>query len=223
MTDMLEKKPGYYVLECASQRRVLGPFKKAANAYLACREGNDYARYCGPRGEANERQALVADTRQRLKDTRYDQMFPPLEETALARVRRFGEIQTYDPHARVMTAGERCRRMFIILSGEILVTHHHGVGDDRLTATLGPGTFIAVFAPLSARPALVSARAKLRVEALVISQRKLRDLLIEEAELGEQIMRTLIHRCARSPGSPSMAPAEAAGDTAQRVPIHQSA
>ena len=187
-------KPGYYVLEFSSQRVVLGPFKKAANAYLACRDGNHYARYCGPDSEGNEGQGLVAESRQRLMDTRYDQMFPPFGEAALARLRRFGEIQTYGSGDRVMTAGQRCPGMFMILSGEVLVTYHHGPGEDRPIVTLGPGTFMAEFAQLSARPALVDAHAKLRVEALVIFERKLRGLLIEEAELGEQIMRALIHR-----------------------------
>jgi thioredoxin reductase (NADPH) len=49
-------------------------------------------------------------------------------------------------------------------------------------------------AQLSGRPSLVDAYAKDAVEALVIPPRRLRDLLVEEAELGERIMRALILR-----------------------------
>ena len=49
-------------------------------------------------------------------------------------------------------------------------------------------------AQLSGRPALVDAVAKEPVETLVIPPQRLRDLLIEEAELGERIMRALILR-----------------------------
>ncbi len=49
-------------------------------------------------------------------------------------------------------------------------------------------------AQLSGRPSLVDAVAKEPVEALLIPPRRLRDLLVEEAELGERIMRALILR-----------------------------
>jgi thioredoxin reductase (NADPH) len=49
-------------------------------------------------------------------------------------------------------------------------------------------------AQLSDRPSLVDADATEAVEALVIPPRRLRDLLVEEAELGERIMRALILR-----------------------------
>ena len=49
-------------------------------------------------------------------------------------------------------------------------------------------------AQLSDRPSLVDAYAKEAVEALVIPARRLRDLMVEEAELGERIMRALILR-----------------------------
>jgi thioredoxin reductase (NADPH) len=49
-------------------------------------------------------------------------------------------------------------------------------------------------AQLSDRPSLVDAYAKEAVDALVIPPRRLRDLMVEEAELGERIMRALILR-----------------------------
>ncbi len=49
-------------------------------------------------------------------------------------------------------------------------------------------------AQLSGRPSLVDAVAVEPVETLVIPPQRLRDLLVEEAELGERIMRALILR-----------------------------
>src|SRR5260370_41990611 len=49
-------------------------------------------------------------------------------------------------------------------------------------------------AQLSGRPSLVDAVATEAVEAFVIPPRRLRDLMVEEAELGERIMRALILR-----------------------------
>ena len=49
-------------------------------------------------------------------------------------------------------------------------------------------------AQLSNRPSLVDAHAQSAVEALVIPSRRLRDVLVENADLGERIMRALILR-----------------------------
>jgi thioredoxin reductase (NADPH) len=53
---------------------------------------------------------------------------------------------------------------------------------------------MGVLAQLSGRPSLVDAYAKEAVQALLIPPRRLRDLLVEEAELGERVMRALILR-----------------------------
>src|SRR5206468_9015407 len=54
--------------------------------------------------------------------------------------------------------------------------------------------FIGELSQLSGRPSLVDAHAAKPVEALVIPPRRLRDVLVAEAELGERIMRALILR-----------------------------
>src|SRR5439155_461609 len=58
----------------------------------------------------------------------------------------------------------------------------------------GPGSFMGELSQLSGRPSLVDAHAVKPVEALFIPPRKLRDVLVAEAELGERIMRALILR-----------------------------
>ena len=68
-------------------------------------------------------------------------------------------------------------------------------------------------AQLSGRPALVDGVTKEPIEALVIPPRRLRDLLVEEAELGERIMRALILRRVLCWG------AEPAGRSSSAAPI----
>ncbi|RVD12291.1 cyclic nucleotide-binding domain-containing protein, partial [Mesorhizobium sp. M4B.F.Ca.ET.017.02.2.1] len=60
--------------------------------------------------------------------------------------------------------------------------------------THGPGSFVGELAQLSARPSLVNAEAAGPVEAFVIPSRRVRDLMVQEANLGERIMRALILR-----------------------------
>jgi thioredoxin reductase (NADPH) len=130
----------------------------------------------------------------RLIETRFEQMFPKLDPAEIERLRRFGETQTYAQGERLVTAGEASQGMFVILSGEVALTQHSALGGDEPIVTYVPGSFMGEVAQLSGRPSLTDARATKPVEALVIPSRRLRDVLVAEAEVGERIMRALILR-----------------------------
>jgi thioredoxin reductase (NADPH) len=127
-------------------------------------------------------------------ETRYEQMFPTLDVAEIDRLRRFGESRTYHASERLVTTGEVSPGMFVIVSGEVAVSQHSVLGRDQAIVTHGPGSFMGELAQLSGQPALVDAKATKPVDAFVISSRKLRDVLVAEAELGERIMRALILR-----------------------------
>src|SRR5213080_1714354 len=94
--------------------------------------------------------------------------------------------------ARLVATGEISAGMFVVLAGEVAITQHNALGRDEAIITHGPGAFIGELSQLSGRPSLVDAHAAKPVEALVIPPRRLRDVLVAEAELGERIMRALI-------------------------------
>jgi len=127
-------------------------------------------------------------------DTRYEQMFPTLEPEEIARLSRFGETRSYKPDERLSTAGEVGPGMFVILTGKVVITQRDAFARHEPIITHGPGQFAGELAQLSGRPALVDAQAQGAVEVLIIPPHRLRDLMIEEAELGERIMRALILR-----------------------------
>lgn len=127
-------------------------------------------------------------------DTRFDQMFPRLAPADLARLRRFGDPRSYAAGDCIVRTGEVSPGFFLILSGEIAIKRRDGLGHEELIVTHGPGHFLGELAQLSGRPSLVDATALSAVEVVVIRPQRLRDLLIEEAELGESIMRALILR-----------------------------
>ncbi len=126
-------------------------------------------------------------------EARRDQMFPVLEPTGIERLARFGERKSYAVGARIFTTGEVAPGAFIILSGRAESSQHRLDRTERIV-THGPGSFMGELAQLSGHPSLVDAVAVEPVEALVIPPRRLRELLVEEAELGERIMRALILR-----------------------------
>jgi thioredoxin reductase (NADPH) len=127
-------------------------------------------------------------------DTRRDQAFPTLAVDDLARLRRFGTKHAYRPGEALMQTGTISPGMFVILSGEVDATRRDPDGGRALIVTHGPGSVSGELAALSGKPALVDAVARDRVEALVIAPDRLHDLLIEEAELGERLMRMFIVR-----------------------------
>jgi len=129
-----------------------------------------------------------------LIEARRDQMFPVLQPAEIDRLARFGERNSYAAGERLVATGEVAPGAFIILAGRVDVTQGGMLGHSEPLVTHGPGSFMGELAQLSGRPSLVDGYAKEAVDALVIPPRRLRDLLVEAAELGERIMRALILR-----------------------------
>ena len=136
----------------------------------------------------------MAAPAQSIIETRRDQMFPMLAAAEIARLRRFGEVRSYSSGACIARTGEVSPGFFVILNGEIAIKQRDSLGHEQLIVTHGPGHFMGELAQLSGRPALVDATALSKVEAVVVPPQRLRDLLVEEADLGERIMRALILR-----------------------------
>src|SRR3982751_3136057 len=101
-------------------------------------------------------------------EARRDQAFPVLASSERERLRHFGEIRHYKADEYLAKAGERAPGMLLILSGEVDAFQHDALGHDEHIVTHSPGSFSAELSSLSGAPALVNARAKTDVDALVI-------------------------------------------------------
>lgn len=121
-------------------------------------------------------------------------MFPTLGADDIARLERFGERQSYPAGTQIVSTGEISRGLFVVYSGTIEVSQRSPGGQQQLIVAHNAGHFMGELAQLSNRPSLVDAQAASDVEALVIPSRRLRDVLVENADLGERIMRALILR-----------------------------
>jgi thioredoxin reductase (NADPH) len=131
---------------------------------------------------------------QRIAETRSHQMFPTLAPAEVERLRRFGELRTYREGDFLARTGEVSPGMFLILSGRVAILQRDARVEREPIVVHGPGSFMGEIAQLAGRPALVDGIARSDVEALVVPTSRLRSLLVEEAELGERIMRALILR-----------------------------
>jgi thioredoxin reductase (NADPH) len=129
-----------------------------------------------------------------LLETRRHQMLPQMEEQDIARLRRFGEVCHFSDGTFIMKAGEVAAGLAFVLKGIIDVRQGGAISGGEPIVRHGPGQFLGELAQLSGRPALVDAIACGDVEAIVLPPRRLRDVLVQEAVLGERIMRALILR-----------------------------
>lgn len=134
----------------------------------------------------------MAERAPSVMDTRRDQMFPVLAHADIERLKRFGSVRRYAVGSLVSRAGEPAEGLFVVLSGEVRMAPHEA--QDRVIVTYGPGGFLGELAQLSGRPALVDGTALSDVDAILIPPAQLRDVMVQEADLGERIMRALILR-----------------------------
>ena len=136
----------------------------------------------------------MAQSGRPLIEARREQMFPVLAPQEMERLRRFGEMRSYAQGDYLARTGEVGPGMYVIFSGEAVVTQHDEFAPHAPIVTHVRGSFSGELAQLSGRPALVDIRVTSPVEALIIPSNRLRNVLVEEAELGEKIMRALILR-----------------------------
>jgi thioredoxin reductase (NADPH) len=136
----------------------------------------------------------MADAAASVIDTRRAQMFPKLTEAELKRLGRFGTLTHYPAGTRIATAGQVAPGLLFILKGTIRVSQGTASGGRETIVEHGPGHFLGELTALSGRPALVDADAISDVEAVVVTPPSLRNILVQEAELGERLMRALILR-----------------------------
>ena len=121
-------------------------------------------------------------------------MFLHLEPAEIERLKRFGTLRHYSAGTPLMKAGEVAEGLAFVLKGEIEISQGGAVSTRDVIVRHGPGNFMGELSQLSERPALVDGVAATDVEALVVPGPRLRDVLVQEATLGERIMRALILR-----------------------------
>lgn len=136
---------------------------------------------------------MAASTRP-ITETRREQMFPALVPEEIARLKRFGATRRFETGERIVTSGAVSPGLMVVLSGRVRVSQTDDFGHGHEIAIHDPGQFMGELAQLSGKPALVDTDALSCGEALVIPSPRLRDVLVQEAELGELIMRALILR-----------------------------
>lgn len=134
------------------------------------------------------------ETRNSKLHPRHEQMFPALEPRDIERLRRFGDDVTYPAGTTIVKAGDLSPGVIVVLSGKVEISQATALHRREVIVKHQAGQFMGELAQLSNRPSLVDADVVENVEAFIITPDRLRDVLVQEAVLGERIMRALILR-----------------------------
>jgi thioredoxin reductase (NADPH) len=154
-------------------------------------KSSNYVSYLQPEQAVDEER--ISSTHISIAQRR-PQMFPCLSGARVKRAQRFGTTERWSAGEMMFRAGEPSRGLRIILSGTAVLNRRDGLGESHFWAELGKGQFIGETGQLTGRPHLVDGYAAKDTAVLLISPERIRALLVEEAGLGEQIMRALILR-----------------------------
>jgi thioredoxin reductase (NADPH) len=125
---------------------------------------------------------------------RRDQMFPLLTEAEIARLAPHGVEHTFANGEFLTRVGETGFGVFVVKSGRVVVIDHKAGEQSEPIAVHDPGAIGGELAQLSGRPALADVRAVGETRVVMLRPQMLRTILVNEAELGEKIMRALILR-----------------------------
>jgi thioredoxin reductase (NADPH) len=127
-------------------------------------------------------------------ETRRDQIFPTLTAAEAERLQRFGSVRSYAAGTLLVKAGDPSPGLQVILSGTARVQTPDKHLGGREIVEHRAGSLVGELTGLSGTAALADVIATADVNALLIAAPRLRDLMVEEVELGERIMRALILR-----------------------------
>jgi thioredoxin reductase (NADPH) len=124
---------------------------------------------------------------------RRDQMFPRLSPAQVSRISALGQRRTVRSGEILFALGEQHTRFFVVIDGAIAVVRPVDGREEPITVH-GPGEFTGEINMLSARRALVRARAAADGSIVVVDRDHLRALVQTDAELSEILMRAFILR-----------------------------
>jgi thioredoxin reductase (NADPH) len=128
------------------------------------------------------------------RHARHDQIFPTLEPRDIERLKRFGARVALPAGTTIVETGGLAPGFVVLMSGRVDVSHVTPLGQREVIVVYGAGQFTGELAQLSNRPSLVDVNVVEDADALIITADRLRDVLVQEAVLGERIMRALILR-----------------------------
>jgi thioredoxin reductase (NADPH) len=120
--------------------------------------------------------------------------FPRLSDEQIALLARHGERRATRTGEVLFREGEVSTDFFVILSGMVAVVECYGTTDERVIRVHGPGRFLGELSLLTGEASFLTTVVREPGEVLVVPLTGLRQVVAEDAELGDLILRAYFLR-----------------------------
>ncbi len=120
-------------------------------------------------------------------------MFPTLRADQITRIASLGVVRRVSRGDVLIEGGQTNVPFFVLKDGEIEVIRPSRLGD-LLVAVLGPSQFTGDISMILDRPAQMRVRVSGSGEVIQLSRAQMHALVQNDAEVGEVLLRALIHR-----------------------------
>jgi len=120
-------------------------------------------------------------------------MFPTLSPAQIARIGAHGTVRRITQGEVLIEAGDPVVPFFVVTAGEIEIVRPSNLGD-TLVAIHGAGQFTGEANMFLGRRSLMRARVSESGDAVCLSREKLLDLVQNDAEISDILMRAFIYR-----------------------------
>ena len=120
--------------------------------------------------------------------------YAKLSPDQLARAAKYGVERTYTCATRLYRQSERGADLYVVLTGAIQTLWADAISGEQYFITLEPGEFSGELNLLNQRETLIGARALEGSTILRIPRERLREFLIAEPDISEQVVWTIVQR-----------------------------
>jgi thioredoxin reductase (NADPH) len=120
--------------------------------------------------------------------------FPRLSEDQIGELERYGERRRTQAGEVLFREGDQSYDFIVVLEGLVAVMDSYGGEDERLIAVHGPGRFLGELSLLTGQAAFFTAVVREPGEVLAVPLERMRDLVAQDQDLGDLILRAYLIR-----------------------------
>jgi thioredoxin reductase (NADPH) len=120
--------------------------------------------------------------------------FPRLSEDQIGELGRYGERRRTEAGEVLFREGDQSYDFIVVLEGLVAVVDGYGSEDERLIAVHGPGRFLGELSLLTGQVSFFTAVVREPGEVLAVPLKRLGDLVTQDQELGDLILRAYLIR-----------------------------
>ncbi len=124
-------------------------------------------------------------------------LFEGLSQAQLDRLTERAATRSYPKGSIIINEGDEAGTLFIVVSGSVKVFLSDEAGKEVILSTLGPGEYFGELALLDDTPRSASVATVEACKLLLVQKSALRDVILNEPEMGLHIMRGLARRIRR--------------------------